>query len=82
MRAGWSEHFVEEYNTKRLHGAIGYVTPHDRLEGRHTQIWEERDRKLEAARARRTAQREQARSSNQARFISGMTGTPVHLKDT
>ena len=45
--------FVEEYNTTRLHSAIGYVTPHDRLAGRHTQIWEERDRKLEAARARR-----------------------------
>ena len=57
--------FVEEYNTKRLHGAIGYVTPHDRLEGRHTQIWEERDRKLEAARARRAAQREQARSATE-----------------
>jgi hypothetical protein len=42
---------VEEYNTRRLHSAIGYVTPHDRLAGRHTQIWEERDRKLEAARA-------------------------------
>ena len=53
--------FVEEYNTKRLHSAIGYVTPTDRLEGRHTQIWEERDRKLEAARARRAALREQAR---------------------
>jgi len=53
--------FVEEYNTKRLHSAIGYVTPTDRLEGRHTQIWEERDRKLEAARARRAGLREQAR---------------------
>ena len=55
--------FVEEYNTKRLHSAIGYVTPHDRLEGRHTQIWAERDRKLEAARAQRAARREQARQS-------------------
>jgi len=53
--------FVEEYNTKRLHSAIGYVTPKDRLEGRHTQIWEARDRKLEAARALRAVRREQAR---------------------
>jgi hypothetical protein len=51
--------FVEEYNTTRLHSAIGYVTPHDRLAGRHTQIWKERDRKLEAARAQRAARREQ-----------------------
>ena len=54
-------HFVEEYNTQRLHSAIGYVTPHDRLAERHIQIWVERDRKLEVARARRAAQREQAR---------------------
>jgi transposase InsO family protein len=53
--------FVEEYNTKRLHSALGYVTPRDRLEGRHTQIWAERDRKLEAARACRAARRAQAR---------------------
>jgi transposase InsO family protein len=53
--------FVEQYNTQRLHSAIGYVTPSDRLAGRHTQIWEERDRKLEAARARRAARREEAR---------------------
>lgn len=53
--------FVEEYNTKRLHSAIGYVTPHDRLAGRHVQIWEDRDRKLEAARARRAAAREEGR---------------------
>jgi transposase InsO family protein len=53
--------FVEGYNTRRLHSAIGYVTPHDRLAGRHTEIWEARDRKLEAARARRAVQRDAAR---------------------
>jgi len=53
--------FVEEYNTRRLHSAIGYVTPHDRLVGRHTEIWEARDRKLEAARIRRAERRDQAR---------------------
>jgi len=49
--------FVEHYNTKRLHSAIGYVTPKDKLEGRDKTIFAERDRKLEAARERRKARR-------------------------
>jgi putative transposase len=47
--------FVDYYNTIRLHGAIGYLTPMDKLEGRDKEIFAARDRKLEAARtARRT----------------------------
>jgi putative transposase len=49
--------FVEHYNSTRLHGAIGYVTPHDVLAGRAKAIHEERDRKLEAARAQRAKRR-------------------------
>ncbi|MGE3778025.1 MAG: integrase core domain-containing protein [Pirellulaceae bacterium] len=29
-----SEDFVTRYNEERLHSAIGYVTPRDKLEGR------------------------------------------------
>jgi transposase InsO family protein len=48
--------YVERYNTARLHSAIGYVTPQDKLEGRAEQIVAARDAKLEAARqTRRTA---------------------------
>jgi transposase InsO family protein len=48
--------YVERYNTVRLHRAIGYVTPQDKLEGRAEQILAARDAKLEAARQmRRTA---------------------------
>ena len=48
--------YVEHYNTVRLHSAIGYVTPKDKLEGRAEQILAARDAKLEAARqTRRTA---------------------------
>lgn len=48
--------YVEQYNTVRLHSAIGYVTPKDKLEGRAEEILAARDAKLEAARqARRTA---------------------------
>lgn len=52
--------YVEHYNDVRLHSAIGYVTPRDRLEGRQQQVWQERDRKLTAARERRKAQRQGA----------------------
>lgn len=53
--------FVEQYNTRRLHSAIGYVTPQAKLEGRETQIFAERDRKLEAARAARARRRSELR---------------------
>jgi len=43
--------FVERYNTGRLHSSIGYVTPLDKLNGREQEIFDARDRKLEAARA-------------------------------
>lgn len=49
--------FVEHYNNVRLHSALGYVTPADKLAGREKAIFAERDRKLEAARERRQARR-------------------------
>ncbi len=45
--------YVAYYNNVRLHSAIGYVTPKDRLEGRHLEICAARDRKLAEARERR-----------------------------
>ena len=56
--------FVEHYNTVRLHSAIGYVTPADRLAGREQEIWAERDRKLEAARALRRQARAEDRMAS------------------
>ena len=38
--------FVARYNEVRLHSAIGFVTPKDKLEGRDTEIVAARDRKL------------------------------------
>jgi putative transposase len=49
--------YVAHYNEVRLHGAIGYFTPKDKLEGRAERIWAERKRKLAAALARRRAKR-------------------------
>lgn len=53
--------FVTHYNEVRLHSAIGYVTPKDKLEGRETEIFAARDHKLEAARERRRIARQQLR---------------------
>ena len=49
--------YVQHYNHVRLHSAIGYITPADCLAGLRQVIGEERDRKLEEARARRQAKR-------------------------
>ena len=50
--------FVDHYNNKRLHSAIGYVTPKDKLQGRAEMILAERDVKLVAARECRKAKRQ------------------------
>jgi len=49
--------YVEHYNQVRLHSALGYITPADKLAGHETEIFAARDQKLEAARARRKARR-------------------------
>ena len=53
--------YVVHYNEVRLHSAIGYVAPADKLAGREPSIFAGRDRKLEAARQRRKAAREASR---------------------
>ncbi len=53
--------YVTYYNTKRLHSAIGYVAPLDKLDGHEGTIFTERDRKLEEARERRAMKRDAVR---------------------
>ena len=50
--------FVDTYNTQRLHSAIGYIAPADKLAGRADRIHAERDRKLAAARETRRKRRQ------------------------
>lgn len=51
--------FVNHYNTVRLHSAIGYITPLDKLNGREKEIWDERDHRLHQAREMRRHRRQE-----------------------
>lgn len=65
------ERFVAHYNNKRLHSAIGYIAPADKLAGRESQIWADRDAKLAHAREHRACAR---RSAHAARVLTSARG--------
>ena len=70
------EKYVIEYNTIRLHSAIGYVTPLAMLEGRQQALFDERDRKLEEARALRARTRA-AKSSGKSGKSRNSFSSPI-----
>jgi len=51
--------FVAQYNNVRLHSALGFITPADKLNGKEQAIFAERDQKLELAREQRKVKRNQ-----------------------
>lgn len=53
------EKYIVHYNNVRLHSAIGYIAPADKLAGNEMVIFKERDRKLEEAREQRRIKRAQ-----------------------
>lgn len=61
--------FVEHYNSVRLHSAIGYLTPVDKLSGKQKAIFAARDQKLLLARENRRIKRQQL-------FDHSITPTP------
>ena len=71
--------FVAYYNDVRLHSAIGYLTPKDRLAGRHSEIFAERDRKLVEAREcrRQLRQAEQDRQTAERECPGIVTDRPA-----
>ncbi len=48
-----TEKYINYYNNERLHGAIGYIAPFDKLEGRAQEIFDKRKHKISVARERR-----------------------------
>ena len=45
--------YIRHYNEERLHSAIGYITPLDKMLGRENEIFRVRDQRLEKAREER-----------------------------
>lgn len=64
------EEYVRHYNEERLHGAIGYVTPRDRLEHRDEEIHRRRDQLLQEARERRRRNRAASHDNEHGRSES------------
>lgn len=68
--------YVAHYNTRRLHSAIGYVTPKDRLEGRHEAIQAARLQRLHDARERRAQLRQAARLASHQPLAATLAAHP------
>ena len=61
--------YVDHYNQHRLHSAIGYIAPADKLAGRAPEILENRERKLSKAREQR-AENRRLQSERPVRVVS------------
>jgi len=69
--------YVQHYNTVRLHSAIGYITPQDKLQGKEHEIFAARDRKLAEARERRRCVRQAQHANRQAAPTTTPSRRPI-----
>lgn len=72
--------FVGHYNDKRLHSAIGYVMPRDKMLGRDKAIHEARDRKIAEARERRRCQRQTRHEQRLAERCASTTAASAPIR--
>jgi transposase InsO family protein len=69
--------FVAYYNDRRLHSAIGYIAPKDKMEGRGEAILAEREIKLADARqARKNRRQDRALTAGKEEPILHLCGAP------
>ena len=73
--------YVQHYNTVRLHSAIGYVTPADKLAGREQTIFQQRDQKLAAARDQRQRRRRQTNPATDQAALAPVVAQPGLCRD-
>ena len=59
------QEFVRHYNKNRLHSAIGYIAPHDKLDGKEIAIFQQRKEKVKIAKNKRA----QKLFSNTAKMV-------------
>ena len=71
--------YVDHYNRVRLHSAIGYVTPLDKLAGREPEIFAERDRKLQEARRQRQLRRQSLPGAERKEALRNLLPKPLAM---
>jgi putative transposase len=67
--------YVQHYNDMRLHSAIGYVTPKDKLEHREKEIFARRDQRLQEAREKRRRNRASKSGPSESNAFLGHSTT-------